>query len=199
MGTIRDPKKRLYYKERVYFRIKDIDVFNLKALYTVLHEWFVEEEYCDDDEAFPEIYLRERTTQKRGREVLVYWRFQKEPFGVKFYNRTLDVMIKIVAVKNVEVLQEGKKFELQRGVFEIKVWGYMEYDARGQWREHWLLKHFLDIYVKRMIKDDMEVHRNEMLRDVELFQNTVKDYLNMLKWEEKEGSMSNVAGFENPY
>jgi hypothetical protein len=196
---VADPKKRLVYKTNAYFRIKDIDVFNLKALYTVLHEFFVEEEFCEDDQYFPELYLRERNGQKRGREVLVYWRFNKTPFGVTFYNRTIDVMIKVIAVKNVEVLQEGKKFELQKGVFEIKVWGYLEYDALGNWRNHWFLKHFLEIYVKRIAKDDMEVHRNEMLREVELFQRTVKDYLNMLKWDEKEGRAGVVAGVEKPW
>jgi hypothetical protein len=194
-----NPKERLVYKSNVYFRIKSIDVFNLKAIYTVLHEWFVEEEFCEDDQGFPEIYFRERNTQKRGKEIILYWRFSKTPFGIKFYRRTLDLMIKVIAVKNVEVLQEGKKFELQKGLFEIKMWGYLEYDAEKHWRDHWFLKHFLEMYVKRIAKDDMEVHRNEMLRDVELFQRTVKDYMNMLKWDEKEGRMGVVAGVDKPW
>lgn len=194
-----DPKQRLFFKQRFYFRVKDVDVFNLKALYTMVHEWFVEEEYAQDEKGFPEVYMRDRYTQKRGREVLIFWRLHKHPFGINFYNRTVDVLIKIIGVKDIEVMQDGKKFKIQKGVWEIKVYGYLEYDVEHKWRDHWLLKHFLNFYVYRMTKKDMESHRNELMVEMQALQRAIKDYLSLIKYDDKQFNMKNVAGFESTY
>lgn len=194
-----NPKDRLVYKENTHFRIKDVDVVNLKAFYTMFHEWFVEEEFCDDDADFPERYMRDRNHQKRGREMLIIWRFSKEPGGVKFYQRTYDVLIKIVGVKDIEVMQGGTKFKMQKGTIEIKVWGHLEYDAEGTWREHWLLKHVLPIYVYRLIKNEMEEQRNQLIEETQTIQNIIKDYLNFLKYDDKSPNAQQVAGVSGQY
>jgi hypothetical protein len=193
-----NPKKRLVFKDPFYFRVKDVDIYNLKALYTMIHEWFVEEEYCDDDGEFPEYYMRERIT-KRGKEILILWRFHKHPFGINFYNRTYDVLIKIVGVKDVEVMQEGKKFKLQKGSFEIKVWSQLEYDAEEKWRKHSILKNFLDIFVNRIYKKEMEMHREELKVEVESLQNSIKEFLNLIRYDTKSPNLKNVTGMRNPY
>jgi hypothetical protein len=196
---VSDPAKRKVFKEPFYFRIKDVDIFNLKALYTMIHEWFVEEEYCEDEDKFPEIYMRERITPKRGKEVLIFWRFHKKPFGVEFYNRTHDVLIKLIGIKDVEVMQEGKKFKLQRGSFEVKVWSQLEYDAKNEWRSHSILKHFLEIFVNRIYKKEMEMHREELKVEVESLQNSIKEYLNLMRYDNKRPDIKNVSSFGNPY
>ncbi len=194
-----DPSQRLYFKQHFYFRIKDVDVFNLKAIYTMMHEWFVEEEFTKDEKDFPEVYMRDKITQKNGREVLVFWRLHKHPAGVNFYNRTVDVIIKIIGVKDIEVMQGGKKFKIQKGIFEVKAYGYLEYDVEHKWRDHWLLKNFLDFYVNRMTKKDMESHRNELMVEMQSFQRAVKDFLNLIKYDDKQFNLKNVAGLESTY
>jgi hypothetical protein len=194
-----NPSERLIFKDNFYFRVKDVDVFNLKAIYTMMHEWFVEEEYAKDEDDFPEIYQRDRETQKRGREILIFWRLQKHPFGINFYQRVVDVLIKIIGVKDVEIMQGGKKFKVQKGVFEVKVWGFLEYDCEKKWRNHWLLSNFLDIYVNRITKKDMEVHRDELMKEMRAFQKAIKEYLNLIKYDDKRFNLKDVAKFENPY
>lgn len=194
-----DQRKRKVYKDNLYFRVKDVDVFNLKAIYTMMHEWFVEEEYCKDEKDFPEVYMRDRKTQKGGREILVFWRMHKQPFGVKFYNRTVDILIKMVGLKDIEVIQGGNKFNLQKGTFEVKVWGYLEYDAEAKWRNHWLLKNFLEIYVKRIYKSEMETNRDQLIIELRAFQRAIKDFLNLVKYDDKKFNLKNVTQFENPY
>jgi len=143
--------------------------------------------------------MRDRNTQKRGREILVFWRFHKHPFGINFYNRTIDLLVKMVGLKEVEVVQEGKKFRFQAGTFEVKVWGYLEYDVEMKWRNHWLLKHFLDIYVNRVTNRDMESHREELLVEIESLQQAIKEYMNLMTHEHKHFNLKNVTMQENPY
>ncbi|MGM5484560.1 MAG: hypothetical protein ACQEP1_01685 [Nanobdellota archaeon] len=196
---VEDPRKRLIYKSNVYFRVKDVNVFNLKAFYTMLHEWFVEEEFCGDEDKFPEVYQRDRNSQKRGRELIIHWRFSKEPGGVKFYQRRYDVLIKAVGIKDAEVAQEGKKFKVQKGTIEVKVWGYLEYDAEMKWRNNWLLKHFLDLYVKRINAKDMDANRNLLIEEAETLQGIIKDYLNLLKYDDKSPDINQVHGPSDHY
>ena len=194
-----DPKKRLEYKQPFYFRVKTVDVVNIKAVYTMMHEWFVEEEFCGDDDDFPEVYVRDRNSQKRGKEILVLWRLKKEPFGVTFYKRRFDVLIKMAGIKDMDIMQAGRKFRVQRGMLEIKVWSSLEYDSEMKWRNHWLLKYFLKIYVERLNTKEFDVHRWEVMRDSEAFQKAIKDYLNMVQHHDKQPDLKEVAGFENPY
>jgi hypothetical protein len=195
---VSDPEGRKIFKDRFYFRIKDVDIFNLKAVYTMIHEWFVEEEYCDDEEKFPEVYMRERITPK-GKEILVFWRIHKQPFGITFYNRTIDVLFKFVGIKDIEVMQEGKKFKLQKGTIELKVWAHLEYDAEKKWRDHPILKHFLEIFVNRIYKKEMEMHREELKVEMETLQNSIKEYLNLMRYDDKRPNIKNVNDILNPY
>ena len=196
---VSDPDKRKVFNQPFFFRIKDVDIFNIKALYTMIHEWFVEEEFCKDEDKFPEIYLRERITPKRGKEILIFWRLHKQPFGISFYNRSYDVLIKCIGLKDVEVMQEGKKFKLQRGAFEIKVWAQLEYDAQSVWRKHPILKYFLEIFVHRLYKKEMEMHREELKQEVESLQNSIKDYLNLMRYDNRRPDIKNVNSMESPY
>ena len=196
---VSNPDERKYFKGEFHFRIKDVDIFNLKAIYTMIHEWFVEQEFCKDEADFPEIYMRERITAKKGKEILVFWRFHQQPYGSVFYNRTYDVMIKCVGIKDVEVMQEGKKFKLQKGTFEIKVWAYLEYDAKKTWRKHPILKHLLEIFVKRIYKKEVEMHRAELKREVEDLQKVIKEYLNLLRFDSRRPDIKNISDVNETY
>ena len=105
----------------------------------------------------------------------------------------------MVGIKDVEVMQEGKKFKIQKGLFEMKVWAYLEYDAEEKWRNHWFLKHFLDIYVYRLNGETFDIHRNELLEEVENYQAAVKEYLSLMHYTDKKYSLKDVAGYESPY
>ena len=196
---VSNPDKRKVFKDKFHFRIKDVDIFNLKAIYTMIHEWFVENEFCKDEGGFPEIYMRERITAKNGKEILVFWRFHQHPFGSIFYNRTYDVMIKCVGIKNIEVMQEGKKFKLQKGTFEIKVWAELEYDAKGEWRKHPILKHLLEIFVNRIYKKEAEMHRQELKTETEDLQKAIKEYLNLLRFDSRRPDIKNVSSVMDTY
>ena len=87
-----DPEKRKGLAA-TYFRIKSKEVIHVNNLYKMMHEWFVEQEYCDDNEFFPETYYREKRGPN-GRRMYVLWRLRKEPEYNPFYTRDMDVLIK---------------------------------------------------------------------------------------------------------
>lgn len=194
-----NPDERLTYKDSFYFRIKDVDVINLKSLYTMLHEYFVEGEYCGDEEDFPETYLRERKNGKGEKDVLVVWHLHKQPGGISFYQWWVDILIKVVALKDAEVMQGGKKFKVQKGAVEIKVWSGLEYDAEKKWRENWFLKHILHQYVYRINKKVMEKERNDVMNATREIQSVMKEFLSLVKYSDKKPDMKSVGGNVDHY
>ncbi len=177
-----DPEKRKGLAA-TYFRIKSKEVIHVNNLYKMMHEWFVEQEYCDDNEFFPETYYREKRGPN-GRRMYVLWRLRKEPEYNPFYTRDMDVLIKCEHIKDVEIMQGGKKFKTNVGEVEIKCWSHMVVDAKGKWRKHWFLKHFLDIYWQRIFYRDFELHKQEVIRDTDDLRAAVKQLLNLIQYHE---------------
>lgn len=166
-----------------YFRMKSKEVIHVNNLYKMMHEWFVEQEYCNENEYFPETYYRERRVSG-VRRMYVLWRLRKEPENQPFYTRDMDVLIKCEHIKDVEVMQGGKKYKTNVGEVEIKCWSFMEVDARREWRKHWFLKHFLDIYWQRIFYRDFELHKQSVIRDTDEFRAAIKQFLNMMQYKE---------------
>jgi len=176
----KDPRKRVGL-EATYFRVKSKEILHLQNLYKMMHEWLVEEEYCDDNEHFPETYYIEKRFGGK-RRIYILWRAEKEPEYNPFYTRHMDVLFKCEHVQDIEVMQGGKKFATNKGEVEVKCWGFMEVDAKGEWRKNWFLKHFLDIYWQRIFYRDFEVHKQEVIRDVEGFRASINHFLNLLTY-----------------
>ena len=193
---VEDPRKRKTFQDEIYFRIKAGDIIDIKKLYTMLHEWFVENEYCGDDDDFPERYMWERRTTK-DRDIYVFWRFHGSPNGDNFYSKAVDVDIKFTGIKDTELMHNGQKFKTQKGTVEIKAWWNIEYDVEMKWRNHWLLKHFLEIYVHRMFKLDFEKHRQELLREAEDLQASIKEYFRLFSFKTGKPSVERVMNLQD--
>ncbi len=191
-----DPKDRKQFLSPFYFRVKGTDVINVKQLYTVMHEWFVEEEYCDgDDDKFPEVFYYE-SRKPSGKDYQIYWFFAKHPFGDTFFNRSVEIEMRINGIKDIEIQYNGNKIKSQKGTVEIKTWWYLDYDAEKNWREHWFLKHVLEIYVYRMYKRPFELKRQEVLRDAQSFQAALKEYLSLFSFKSVKPDLKRVVNLE---
>ncbi|MEM4755754.1 MAG: hypothetical protein QW594_01335 [Candidatus Woesearchaeota archaeon] len=189
--NVKDPLDRKVFMYPFYFRIKATDVVNIKHLYTVMHEWFVEEEYCGDEKEFPEDFYYER--RGGGEQMyLILWNFSKEPFGGPFIRRQCVIEMRIVGIKNIEIQYQGAKIKTQKGTVEIKTWWYLVYDYNKEWRNHWLLKHFLEIYVNRMFRKDFDMRRQELLRDAQNLQAALKEYFDIFSFKTEKPDLKRI-------
>lgn len=176
-------------KEIPEFRIKYSDVFSLRNLYIMLHEALIEEGWLglkgDNDHKDIEILYAEKVFQKGihrgGKEVWFWWRAAKNWEGKNegYFKNFLDIDARTAYIQPMEVMHQGKKVQVHKGEIEIHFNARLESDVNGEWENHWLLKHFKEMYEERWIHDEVEKREKELWRDVYRIQTKVKQFLDL--------------------
>ena len=175
------------------FRIKYKDVFHLKNLYVMIHEYLAEEGFADKDQGsgnqeahrYAETLYMEKFVQKGihqgGKEMWVWWRTMKSPEGKYsgYYRYLLDMDFHAVYMKDEEIIHQGKKMKIQSGEIEFFIRAKIEADYQGKWEKHWLLKHFHKLYYGRLIRYEFEKREKELWREAYRFQAKIKQFLNL--------------------
>lgn len=166
------------------------DVFDMKYLYLLMHEWMIEEGYCTRaDEEFPEKMYLERITPA-GKEIWIRWRMRKVPYEkrTKLFRWDLDIDFHILTLKEVEVMHKGQKFKADKGEVEITCQANLVIDPDREWEKHWFLKHFKKLIIYRLFKNKLEWHRLNLWEDAYRLQEAVKTYLKLETYlPEREG------------
>ena len=148
------PIKQLDNKIKVAeFIVKVKDIFNLVDFYDNLKDWLLEYGWSSVDgngiiegkEYWETLYLERRTTGGFT-EHWWWWRMQKVPTSNSYYKYHLDVDFHTVAITPTEVMRDGKKFKAHKGEVEVKVWAYIEFDYKGEWSSHPILKMFNKVF-----------------------------------------------------
>ena len=158
------------------FKVKYRDVFSLRNLYLMLHETLLEEgwrgkdgepDHSDIEKLYSE-NVYQRGIHKGGKEMWFWWRAEKFAEGKYsgYFLNTLDIDAHVVYLQNVEIVQQGKKMNVQNGEIEMffrpKIW----LDYRHEWDKHWFLKHMQHLYEHRLIHGEIEKREKELWRDV---------------------------------
>ncbi|MBN2112089.1 hypothetical protein JW707_03235 [Candidatus Woesearchaeota archaeon] len=167
------------YLEAAKFKLKHKDYFSWKYLYMLMHEWLVEEGYAPrEDEDFPEEFYMHREHQKSGTEVWVYWRMTKNPVPNPFWRYDLDLDVHIVLMRDTEIMFQGKKYKVNWGEPEIKIWAKCVADYSRSWKGP-IMGKLRQIFFKRIIKRDFEMHKKELYREAYRLQEAIKTYFKL--------------------
>lgn len=162
------------------FKLKHKDYFSWRYLYILMHEWLVEEGYADRNDAdFPEERYLHRENQKSGTEVWVYWRLQKKPVPNSFFRYDFDVDVHIVLMKDAEIMVDGKKYKVNWGEPEVKVWSKVVFDPIREWEKSPIMSRLKFAFYKRINKKNFEMHKKELYRESYRFQEAVKTYFKL--------------------
>lgn len=171
------------------FKFKYKDVFHLKNLYIMMHELLLEEGWLgadnDSNHADIESLYSENVYQKGihagGKEYWVWWRAQKGVEGRYngYLKYTFDIDFHGAYFQDVEIIHHGKKLKVGTGEVEMFFRAKIEGDYRGTWRNHWFLKHFQEIFDKRIMSQDFEKLEKSLWRDVYRIHAKIKDYLGL--------------------
>ncbi len=177
------------------FKIKYSDVFHLKNLYIMLHEYLVDEQWTGDGgmavdpsdthkdiEKFYYEKHHQKAIHRGGTEIWVWWRLKKNPFGKNnnYYQFTMDIDFHGVYLQKQEIMHQGKKIKVDKGELEISFRPKLvRWSTALEWQNHWLLKHVQDIYERRIIEQDLDKLEKELWRESYKVQAVVKQYLNL--------------------
>lgn len=173
------------------FKVKYSDVFHLKNLYVMMHEYLGEElwrgpsggmawSHPDIETLYSEKFCQ-KGLHKGGKEMWVYWRLYKQyedKFSGYFRNR-LDIDMHMVYMKDMEIMHHGKKIVVQKGEIEIFIKPRVELDYMNEWKSHWFLKHFDKLYKNRIMSQEIDKREKELWREAYRFQGKIKRFLNL--------------------
>ena len=176
-------------------KVKFKDVFNLKNLYVMMHEYLLEEKWFAEEGGVKgdpskqhrtiETLYSEKFCQKGlhsgGKELWVYWRLFKKPEGSYsgYIRYKLNIDFHGVYLQDREVMHQGKKIKVQWGELEIFFNGAVQTDYRNEWKKHWFLRHWQDLYEKRIVSQEIEKHEKQVWREIYRLTGVVKRYLDM--------------------
>ncbi len=177
------------------FRVKYSDVFHLKNLYVMMHEYLTDENWygaggpkeqpssshADIEKLYMERF-HQKALHKGGKELWVWWRLRKNPYlkYQGYYTFHMDVDFHVMYLQDIEIMHQGKKLKVNKGELELFFRPKIVRTADAEkWSSHWLLKHFQDIYEERIIDAELVKLEKELWREAYRFQGVVKSYLNL--------------------
>ncbi|MBS3127781.1 hypothetical protein J4410_01430 [Candidatus Woesearchaeota archaeon] len=173
-----------YHEPVAYFRVKFRDVFSMKHFYYMLHEWVIEEDWCNESNiTFPETFYLKRENQETGVESFIHWKFSRYPWSrtkAKTWRCDMFIWFHILHLKDTEVLHEGQKFKANTGEVEIKVWAHLVPDQFLKWKKNAFLRPWMDVAWKRFFYKEREQYKNFFYREVFRFQEAMKTYFKLV-------------------
>jgi len=176
--------------QAAYYRIKFKDIFDLKELYFVLKEWLLEYGWGSSDpdgnpegEEWWESMYMEREGGDGSKEHLFWWRLQKIPTDNSYYRYHLDIDFRTLGIVPSEVVRDGKKLKVVKGEVEIKVWAFVEFDYKGEWSTHPVLRLFNKIFPNRIFSKDLYAdHKRELYREAYVLNAFIKKWFQLKRF-----------------
>jgi len=167
-------------------RIKHKDYFNMKYLYMMCHEWLIEHDWGPRTDAkWPEKLYLHRWMAKGSEEIWVWWRFRKV-FN-KFLRYDLDIDWHIVGMEKAELVKGDKKFKVNKGEAEFKIYVKLIFDGGGGFNKG-ILRGLKETFWQRMYYKDILAHRKQLFHQVYQFKQAIKTYFNLQQYlAEPEG------------
>jgi len=170
--------------ERIHvaeWQLRIRDAYNLAYVYTMIHDWMVEEGWAPrDDMFFPETYYMQREHPTFGKEIWLRWRLTKKPPGAKggLFLYAMDLDLKMIGVKDTEIVWKGQKIKADRSEFEPNCRAYLLIDRSGEWNT-WPFKEIKELYTRRTMRNKILMHKKKIYSDTYRFRDLLMNYLKL--------------------
>jgi hypothetical protein len=162
------------------FEVTNKEVFHLKNLYKLVHEWLEIErwETIDNTGEVENLYW-ERVKPDGAKEHHIWWRCQKIPENNRYYRYFLKIDFQTLAIKDIEIMFQGHKMETNKGEITFRIEAWLQLDFRNEWQDHWFLKHFDKIFRERVYKKQKDSYKNDLYNEAYMLQHAIKQYLKL--------------------
>lgn len=129
------------------------DVFKLEFLYTIIHDWIVDEGWGPrDDTQFQETYFTQREHPQFGKEIWIRWRLRKSsPSGGPLFQWMMDLDWKIIGLKDTEIVYKNQKLKMDKGEFELTCRSAIVIDYAGMFAKAGFAEKFVNRLFARRI------------------------------------------------
>jgi hypothetical protein len=180
MAVVMDIADKERAIKAAYFEVEYEEVFHMKNLYKLIHEWLLLEGYSDPDgfEGKFETLYWQRAKGPDKYEHQIWWRCEKIPGGNRYCKHFLKIDFQTLNVRDQEVMYKGKKYKTQHGNIILRVEGWILLDYNREFT-HGFLRYFDRWFRKRVYHEQKENHKKIMWLAAYRLQDTIKQYLKM--------------------
>lgn len=197
------PKERKIdiFNEFQPIRIKYADVIDLKDFYATLHEWMLENEWKAEEDGeldHFETFYGERVSRDGGREIWIQWRLKKEPADVSAFVYYMDIYYHCIGISPAEIVKEGKKLKVNRGIVEMKIAAYIDEVYKQKFEKNSILKPLQKLFAKRLYREVTEQKRKEVYQEMYALQNFMKQYMKLKRYLPYEETKSFFPSYAWP-
>jgi hypothetical protein len=157
-------------------------LFVMIEVYRNMLEQYKHHQYADGTTfKFLETYYHEtrHSDPQQGRYYWIWWRGIRTEEGSSYYWKCLDVEFHGRFIKDVEIMNEGKKIKVQKGEIEILLNGYLKADPKDEWKNHWFLKHVDDLFWNRIWRKRRKDRKASVRSDTYKVQHFLKEFFSL--------------------
>ena len=163
------------------FEIEHEDVFHLKNLYKLVHEWLGDEDFLSvdtNDDKCESLYL-DRTKDTNEKEHHVWWRCIQIPRGNSYYRYFLKIDWQTLYMKTIEIMHQGQKFKTNKGDVIIRIEAWLQLDYQDKWRKNPILRIFDRWFRERFYLEEIKKYRHDLYLNTFRLHQTIKQYLQL--------------------
>ncbi len=181
-------------------RVKYKDIFDMKAFYEALYEWFKEHEWKDMDDNFEhwETYYGERSDAKGAREIWIMWRLYKMPQESTMLRYYLDLDFHCIALVNTEIVREGMKLAANKGEVELTTNAFIEKIYEEKFSQNPVLKLFAALFTQRIYRRELKQREKELYQEAYALQNFIKQWFKLKRYLPYEEARSFFPSYAWP-
>jgi len=153
-------------------KIKYGGVFSFSDFYNFCHQWLTEETGL----SISEKKYEEKLTGD-SKNIVVEWEGTKK--ASDYFKFKVGVKIKATGITKVEISQEGKKIQTNKGSAEVSINGTLVKDYDGKFESSAFKKFLRSIYEKWVIASRIDQLSGNLAGDCDEFLSQAKAYLDL--------------------
>jgi hypothetical protein len=176
-----DPTDELHTIEVAEFEIEHEDVFHLKNIYKLIHDWFGLYNFSaidTNDERIETLYF-ERVLGNGLLEHHIWWRAHNIPKKNKYYKYFLKLDFQTLNMGKHEVTHKGVKVKTNKGNLILRCRSYVLLDYKMEWRNHPILRLFEGFFIKRIYKNQVDFLRSDLWIKTYKLHDVIKQYMQL--------------------
>ena len=158
-------EKNTQYSEK----LKHKGNFIFKDIYTYTYEWLIGEGYEVAEKKYSE------EIESDAKKLEIEWEAKKKVSD--YFRFIIKIDWKVLRMKEIEVVKEGKKIKMNSGQIELGVKGILVKDYENRWEDHPFWKFLRGVYDRYIIKSRIIEYESKIIEEASEFVDQCKAFL----------------------
>ncbi len=180
------PKKGIHQSiKREKLKVTYKGAFDLKKLYTFLHDWLGDEGFVADGLAsggdMYETYYWERRSAQGFNDYIMWWRMKKKPdnYSTDWVEYKLSLDFLGIAIAKADIMHQGKKIGANKGEINIEIKPTVVIDPNKLWNSDSIFEKFAKTFATRTYRKEIKYHKDQLDDLAYNLQEAIKDFFGL--------------------